>query len=543
MKKTLPIGVSDFLKIREKSCYYVDKTLMIADWLQNTTEVTLITRPRRFGKTLNMTMLREFFDITKDSKALFTELEISKTRFIKEMNTWPVIFLSFKDCKGTKLDSLLCIMDILLQATDLLPRDMQLEESDSVRLKRIRQVLLEQNIEEAAYLNRTIYFLSKLLYQYYGKKVIILIDEYDTPMINAYEQGYYDDMRFFFSSLYSSALKDNPYLEKAMLTGIHRIAKENIFSGLNNLDVCTVMDSMYSQYFGLTPEETKTLLEYYDLGLDESVKAMYDGYRFGEQEIYNPWSIINYARNKKMNAYWVNTASNELLVKAMLGAEPRTQENFEQLLAQGQAIVTVDLQTSFFEINKATTLWGLFLNSGYLTVTKIPETDELQTEIRIPNQEVMTSFRKIAERYGGFADSSLDDLFGALQRRDMEDFKKAYEQIILTCTSFHDGSGENAYHMLFLGMCVYLSNDYTVHSNIESGHGRADIVLEAKRQGKPNFVFEFKQGEDIESLAKEAMKQIHEKQYDAGLKGETILLGIAHNLKHCQIVSEIRKGQ
>lgn len=543
MKKALPIGISDFAKIRDKGYYYVDKTLMIADLLRYSAEVTLITRPRRFGKTLNMTMLREFFDITRDSKALFADLAISQTTYSQEMNQWPVIFLSFKDCKNEKETMVKCLYRQLLSSYQQAYHCLKPDEIDSIRLNRIMDVLANEKVVETSSVNDCIYFLSKLLYQYYGKKVIILIDEYDTPMINAYERGYYEEVRSLFSSLYGTALKDNPYLERAMLTGIHRIARENIFSGLNNLDVCTVMDNMYSQYFGLTPEETKILLEYYDLVLDESVRAMYDGYRFGEQEIYNPWSIINYARNKKMNAYWANTASNELLVQAMLDADKRTQENFERLLTEGQAIVTVDLQTSFFEINKAATLWGLFLNSGYLTIPHMPEVNDLQTEVRIPNQEVMSSFRKIIERYGGFDDSILADLFGALLRKDFSSFQAVYEQIILNCTSFHDGSSENAYHMLFLGMCVYLSGDYQVRSNIESGHGRADIVLAAKRPGKPNFVIEFKQGEPIEQLAKEALEQIQAKAYDAGLEGETILLGIAHDLKHCQIVSEIRQAQ
>ncbi len=540
MKKALPIGVSDFEKIMDekKGCYYVDKTLMIAEWLNSFAEVTLITRPRRFGKTLNMTMLREFFDITKDSGKLFEGLKISQTAHMQELNSRPVIFLSFKDCKGSYESVMACMYKILLRALEPVLTNKATEIEEKV-LQRMVDVLLSFDFGQRAVLQDAIYTISRLLYQHYHKKVIILIDEYDTPMISAYEQGYYEEIHDFFSSLYGSALKDNPYLERAMLTGIHRIAKENIFSGLNNLDVCTVMDDQYSQYFGLMPEETETLLAYYELPLDESVQAMYDGYRFGRQEIYNPWSILNYARNKKKEPYWVNTASNELLVQAMLHANQDVREDFELLLSEGDARVPVDLQTSFFELEQAATLWGLFLNSGYLTIKMSSESGELQA-VRIPNQEVMISFRKIIERYGGFQADSLSRLFDALQCKDIERFKRSYEQIILTCTSFHDGSGENAYHMLFLGMCVYLSNSYEIQSNVERGHGRADIVLKVKRPGRANYIFEFKQGEDVERLAKEAMEQIHEKQYYAGLSGETILLGIAHNLKQCEIVSEVR---
>ena len=539
MKKALPIGVSDFGDMITGNGYYADKTLMIAEWLQTMNgNVTLITRPRRFGKTLNMTMLREFFDITKDSGDLFKGLKISQTAYMQELNSRPVIFLSFKDCKGNYESVMTCMYKVLLRALEPVLANEVTKIEEKV-LQRMVDALLSFDFGQRAVLQDAIYTISRLLYQHYHKKAIILIDEYDTPMISAYEQGYYEEIHDFFSSLYGSALKDNPYLERAMLTGIHRIAKENIFSGLNNLDVCTVMDEQYSQYFGLMPEETEALLAYYELPLDEPVQAMYDGYRFGGQEIYNPWSILNYARNKKKEPYWVNTASNELLVQAMLHANQDVREDFELLLSEGDARVPVDLQTSFFELEQSATLWGLFLNSGYLTVKMGSESGELQA-VRIPNQEVMISFRKIIERYGGFQADSLSRLFDALQCKDMERFKRSYEQIILTCTSFHDGSGENAYHMLFLGMCVYLSNSYEIQSNVERGHGRADIVLKAKRPGRANYIFEFKQGEDIERLAKEAMEQIHEKAYYAGLSGETILLGIAHNLKHCEIVSEVR---
>lgn len=539
MKKRLPIGVSNFRDMILSHGYYADKTLLMADWLQAISgNVTLITRPRRFGKTLNMTMLREFFDITKDSQELFAGLAVSKCACMVELNQWPVIFLSFKDCKNEKETMLTCLFRQLLSAYQLFYDKLQPDAIDAIRLERIMDTLTKEKITETSAVNDCIYFLSKLLHQFYGRKVIILIDEYDTPMINAYEQGYYEEVRSLFTSLYGTALKDNPYLERAMLTGIHRIAKENIFSGLNNLEVCTVLSEKYQQYFGLTPEETEALLGYYDLALNEQVQAMYDGYHFGSQEIYNPWSILNYADNKKMEPYWVNTASNELLVGAMMSAEQDVQEDFELLLSQGQVRVPVDLQTSFFEMEQSATLWGLFLNSGYLTVTdSTTELSELQT-VRIPNQEVVISFRKIIERYGGFRANSLARLFDALQRKDFAAFQRTYEQIILTCSSFYDGAAENAYHMLFLGMCVYLNRDYRVSSNIERGHGRADILLEAKRLDKPNFVIEFKQGADIEQLAQEAMTQMQEKKYDTGLQGETILLGIAHNLKHCCILNK-----
>lgn len=540
--KVLPIGVSDFRKIRENNYYYVDKTLLISDWLISAAEVTLITRPRRFGKTLNMSMLREFFDITKDSKELFAGLKIMDTTYAAEMNQYPVIFLSFRDCKGDKENMFNCVFRQLLNIYQLAYNLLKPDPFDQTRLNRIMDILVNEDINRSPSVNDSIYFLSKLLYQHYGKKVIILIDEYDTPMISAYENGYYEDIRFFFSSLYGSALKDNPYLERGMLTGIHRIAKESIFSGLNNLSVCTVMTEKYHQYFGLIPEETKTLLDYCNLPLNEQVKLMYGGYFFGKQEIYNPWSIMNYADIKELEPFWANTASNEILLQAILKADSLTQKNFEQLLVGEKVIASVDLQTSFFELSKPSTLWGLFLNSGYLTISERLKAGSLQAEICIPNQEVMSSFKGIIERYGGFAPDTLDALFSALLHKDFDNFKMVYDHIILTCTSFHDGSTENAYHMLFLGMSVYLTREYRIFSNVEYGHGRADIRLEAKYPNMPNFIIEFKQdkqGQDLNELAKEAVEQIHEKKYYVNLTGETVLLGIAHNLKHCCILNEI----
>lgn len=287
--KRLPIGISEFRNIIENGGYYVDKTLLIADWLQSFRGgVTLITRPRRFGKTLNMTMLRAFFDMTQDSRDLFAGLAIAKTGYMAEMNQYPVIYLSLKDCKGGMDEMLRCLFRQLLEVYQTGYDHLQPDSFDKARLERIVDVLLNEKTAEHAAVNNSILFLSKLLYAHHGKKVLLLIDEYDTPMVSAYEGGYYEDVRSFFRSLYGTALKDNPYLERAMLTGIHRMAKENIFSGLNNLEVCTVIDEKYRQYFGLMPEETETLLQDYGLALDESVKSMYDGYCFGGQDIYNP---------------------------------------------------------------------------------------------------------------------------------------------------------------------------------------------------------------------------------------------------------------
>lgn len=539
MKKALPIGISDFRSIIENNGYYVDKTMLIAQWRQALPgNVTLITRPRRFGKTLNMTMLREFFDITRESQAIFEGLAIMNTPHTAELNQWPVIYLSFKDCKGSKASNIWCAMDILAQAIDSLPKPLDIDESDAKRLERIYQILETQDMAQLAQLGRTIYLLSKILYKHYHKKVIILIDEYDTPMTAAYENGYYDDVRELYSSLYSSALKDNPYLERAMLTGIHRMAKENIFSGLNNLTVCTVLSKEYQQYFGLTPPETEALLGYYNLSLNETVKAMYDGYLFGEQEIYNPWSILNYASQKKLEPFWVNTASNKLIKDLIMDADEGFKEGFETLLKTKQADVELDLNTSFFEVQTIATLWGLLLSSGYITVKKAPQNKFDFYTIIIPNAEVMHEFEKIVAYYTGFGENSLKVLFHALMQKDIERFSVQYQKIIMNHTSFYDNK-ENAYHMLFLGMSVYLDSYYDVYSNREDGYGRSDIVLKAKRPQDIHVVIEFKQGEKVERLSKEALAQIHQNKYYAGLNGEILLMGIAHAKKKCSISYDV----
>lgn len=537
-KKKLPIGVSEFATVITDNGYYVDKTMLIADWLSSGSEATLITRPSLFGKTLNMTMLRDFFDITKDSSTLFEGLAINDTPYITEMNRWPVIYLTFKDCIGTKLDNLICVYHVLLQAIQALPKDIILEDDDAIWLKQLITIMLEADTEKRFCLNRVLLFLCSLLYQHYGKRVIILIDNYDTPIISASEGGYYDEIRSFFVHLYGSALKDNPYLEKAMLTGMQRVL---IDSSLNNLDICTIEMMDYQQYFGFTPEETEALLKHYDLVLDQSVKAMYDGYSFGGQKLYNPWSILNYADQRKLEPYWADAASHRMLFPLIASADKLTQYAFEDLFSTGYARVSADLQTSFFESNTSATLWGLLLNVGYLALSPSSNSssiDEFLIDVRIPNQEIMTIFEDMVEHYGGFFPSSLSYLVIDLLAKDMAYLPLTFEHIIQNCTSFHNAPPENGHHMLYLGMCVYFSHTHTVTANLKHGQDKASISLQAKRADTPNFILELRYGEDCDKLSQEALAQIHDKQYYAGFQGETILLGIAHDLKHCKIEYE-----
>ena len=507
-QKALPLGIDGFRKLREGDYYYTDKSMLIADFLKTGAEVTLITRPRRFGKTLNMDMVREFFDIEANSKDIFSGLAIMDTSWKEAMNTTPVISLSFRDCKGDKAILIFLIKQELLReyrrfehcAKDLAPMDQTIYNE-------IIGCLVKSD-EEIVPISRAIAFLSQIVSEYYHKNPIILIDEYDTPMTSAYTEGFYDELRSFFTALYASALKGNPYLDKALLTGIQRIAKENIFSGLNNLVVCTVNDRAYSEYFGFNPQEAQALLESYGLELNDEVKKMYDGYRFADQEMYNPWSLINYANSRELIPSWVNTSSNTLIRQTVLKASDSFLRQFDELILNGSIKTMVNLSTSFFELQDDATLWGLLMNSGYVTVNRVLNLQARLYEIRIPNSEVG------------------------------QEFQKVYKRIVSSCTSYFDAK-ENAYHMLMLGMCVYLSGTYEISSNLEAGKGRSDITLKAKEPGYPHIIMEFKQGEDLEKLSRQALEQIHEKEYYDGLAGEILLLGVAHNKKDCVIQSEM----
>lgn len=399
MNKMIPIGVSEFREIREKNYYYVDKTNLIADLLMDGTKVTLFTRPRRFGKTLNMTMLREFFDITKDSKYLFEELEIEKNDCFHEINTYPTLFFSFRSCKGDKESVLENIKATILD--EYLKYNHIKEKLDEYELERYQQIFTELKNDISAdifYTKKAITFLSKVLCKFYNKPVILIIDEYDTPMVEAYMGGYYDELRTFFTALYGNTLKDNPFLEKGILTGIQRIAKENIFSGLNNLDAVTVSEKEYNQYFGLTAPEVSKLLSCCDLELTEEVTNMYNGYNFGGLQIYNPWSITNYARKMELKPYWVHTSTNALIRKLIQHAEQSFFQTFELLIENGQVEIVIDPRTSFWELNSTETLWGLLLNAGYVTVRTSKE--GLTSTIAIPNHEVKTEFQEIVGDYG-----------------------------------------------------------------------------------------------------------------------------------------------
>jgi hypothetical protein len=532
--KRLPIGLDSFREIREEGWYYADKSLMVRNFIESDYKVALITRPRRFGKTLAMTMLREFFDITKDSRAIFDGLAIMGTEYATQINSRPVVYLSFKDCKGTTAEPLLfSINEVILKEyekySEVIKDDPSGRYHDYLMvIQKLRDRCLDTN-----YLKISIETLERALDAHYGAKPIVLIDEYDTPLFCSFEYGYHNDtMKIFFSALYGSALKGQEHLHKALLTGIQRVVKESIFSQLNHIAVYTVLDSQYSEYFGLTTDETASLLACYGLDLDEPVKQKYNGYLFGGTEIYNPWSILNYASRKRLESYWINTSTNYLVKSAIDGAGERFRGDFEQLVSEGEANVTADLGCSFTELQNYYTLWGLLINGGYLTVTE--RLEGLRLRVRIPNGEARSEFLKVVADQANLADPDLGDMFQFLWEKDMDSFITTYRDLVLSCTSFFDAKG-NAYHMLFLGMCLSVHGLYKVTSNVEAGYGRSDIRMESLSVGHPHIVIEFKQGEDIETLKEDALKQIFDNEYYAGLEGEVLCVGIAHDKKRCAI--------
>ena len=535
MKKRIPIGLKSYDKLKKGNYYVVDKTMMICDFLERGNEVTLITRPRRFGKTINMSMMAEFFDVTKDAKEIFKDTAIMDTEYAAEMNQYPTVFLSFASAKNSKQELTKAIKYQLRKEYDRHRQAFEttMTEFDADEYQKIRKALLDTENGEIDGIGNTLAFLIEKLEKHHGKKVMVFIDEYDTPFIEAHVNGYYEEIRGGLSSLLHNALKASTSLQYAMLTGIQRVAKENIFSDLNNLVVCTVKDQEYAQYFGFTEAETKAVLEYYGLKLDEEVKAMYDGYHFGKEEIYNPWSILNYASREVLEPYWVNTSSNKMIRKAMEGRDQAFARGYEELIEKGKLETLVRMETSFFEVSSTESLWGLFVNAGYLTIEKVISARDGRYVLRIPNEEVQQEFRDLTASYLNVSESNLSAMFNGLRYEERERFAESYADMLLILPSYHDLKGENSYHVLFLGMCAWLSNEYEIKSNREEGKGRRDIILKAKKESLPSYVLEFKylkeaDAERLETSAKEAVLQIKEKHYDAELQGRTILIGLAH---------------
>lgn len=540
MRKAIPLGVVDYETLKNQNYFFIDKSMMIYDFLMRKSTVTLITRPRRFGKTINISMMSSFFDITKDSKEIFKDTKIVETEYISEMNQYPTIFISFANAKNDKWN---VVKEIKLQLRKEYDRyahvfEQKMTVFEQNEYESLVQGLMTKNDGILDNIIDALSFLMERLEKYYHKKVMVFIDEYGTPFIEAHVGGYYEELRGGLSSLLHNALKTSTSLHYAMMTGIQRVAKENIFSDLNNLVVCTVKDPEYSQYFGFTEEETKQTLEYYDLSLNDEVKSMYDGYHFGEHDIYNPWSILNYASRKVLEPYWVNTSSNTMIKKAISSSDEAFERGYEELIRNGKLETTVKMDTSFFEVNNTENLWGLLVNAGYLTLHKTISIQDSLYIIKIPNQEVQLEFRKLTAYHLKATETDLTVLFNSLKRCKKEDFEDRYRKILLTLPSYHDLKDENSYHMMLLGMCAWLSNEYEVISNREVGKGRCDIILKSKKN-QISYILEFKytndSSVDLKQLAKSAIDQINSRRYNSELSGTVIRIGLAHYQKNVEI--------
>ena len=519
--KRLAIGVSDFKKIIEGDFYYFDKTKLIEEIINDGSEVKLFARPRRFGKTLNMSMLKYFFDIEnkEENKKLFKDLYIEKTEAFKEQGQYPVIFLSLKDLKALTWEqmekAIKSAISGLFSEYKYLLND--LDKFDTLAFENI--LLKNTELED---LKEALKFLTRILYEKYNKKVVVLIDEYDSPLVSAYINGYYEKAKDFFKTFYSTVLKDNSYLQMGVLTGIIRVIKAGIFSDLNNLSTYTILSDVYTDSYGLTEEEVEKSLKYYGIEQEISnVKDWYDGYKFGDSEVYNPWSILNFLRFKELRAYWVDTSGNDLIKDVLKKITKNTIEALERLFNGEGLKQNISGTSDLSKLLSEEELWELMLFSGYLTVEE--KIDQDNYVLRLPNKEVRTLYRKtFFEKYFGRG-SKLLYLMEALTENRIDEYEERLQEILLTSVSYNDTKKGNEafYHGLIMGMGLYLEGEYITKSNIESGLGRYDFVIEPKNKTKRAFIMEFKSTDSIENLeeiSKEALEQIENKKYDVSLK-------------------------
>ena len=537
--KAIPIGTKSFSRLVTGNYYLVDKTLMIKEFLDRGTDVTLITRPRRFGKTINMSMMAEFFDITKDSKEIFKGTKIMDTPYASEINQYPTIFISFADAKRDKETVVSTIKKQILKEWKKYKCVFKdLDEFDRPVYQKLFNVLTSLETDSLKGIDDAIAFLMEKMEDYYEKEVMVFIDEYDTPFVEAHTGGFYDEVRGGLAGLLHNSLKTSTSLKYAMLTGIQRVAKENIFSDLNNIVVCDVTKKEYASYFGFDTQETKELLEYYHLELNDEVKEMYDGYKMGNKEIYNPWSILNYVREKELIPYWVNTSANTMIKEAIKKANYTFKRQYEKLIKNSYLETRVVLQTSFYEVANTPNLWGLFVAAGYLTITKTIDALNDQYRVEIPNKEIRKEFINLTEYYLSLQTGQINDVVYSLLQEDRDEFFDSYQNILML-PSYHDLNNENSYHMMMLGMCICLSSNYKVISNREEGKGRCDIIIQSHDEKKTSFIIEFKYlkeekkniQEELDKLSNEAIQQIKDRKYDYDLKGKVIYIGLAHHGK------------
>ena len=526
-KKKLPIGISNFKEIIEYDYYYFDKTKFIEKILEERSKVKLFTRPRRFGKTLNMSMLRYFFDVKnkEENRKLFENLEISKSEYFSEQGKYPVISISFRNYDKENWETGFRTIKTTI-ANVYAENKFLMDSLDKRELQKFEDIWLEKDEGDWEGSLRN---LVQYLYEYYGKKVVVLIDEYDQPIIDSYIKGYYDKTISFFKSFYGLVLKDNEYLEMGVMTGILRVAKENIFSGLNNLEVHTILDSEFTEYFGIMEDEVENALKDFNLEYDlEDVQKWYNGYLFGDTKVYNPWSIVNFLKRGKLKAYWVNTSGNGLIKLYLQKLKDEIFDDFSKLLNKESIIKRINDNMTFgnLEDNFEKNVWNLFFHSGYLTLTEEYDEDEEEIYLKIPNEEILKMFSEMFieiyfENYETFLDMTI-----ALKNGDVEKFKFELRKILLENTGIFDVSGnykEQFYHGLLLGLILMLKNEYEITSNGFAGKGRYDLLLKPKNTlnkltGREGIIFELKIVNLVEKLEKDNLKKKLERECEIALK-------------------------
>ena len=538
--KSLPIGVSDF-KLATTGYYYVDKTLMIRDFLDKKPMVSLFTRPRRFGKTLNMDMLRVFFEKTnEDTSVYFKDKQIWQCGdyYTKHQGRYPVIFLTFKDVKSMTWEETFQKIRRLISLEFI--RHNELETSSVLTAYEKEQYhLLAVDSGDEVDCQMGLQLLSLLLHKHYGRECIIIIDEYDTPIQQGHTCNFYPEIVNFMRNFFSGGLKDNPHLAFGFLTGILRVAKESIFSGMNNLKTYSILDDGYSSYFGFTEKEVKDMLRYY--GKDDKYNELsewYDGYRFGNTEIFNPWSVINYiSDNCFPKAFWQSTGSNEIIGEIIQAATPEITKDLYKLLCGEKIAAYIDTGVIYPEVqNNPYSIYSFLLVAGYLKVANIyPQSDgNFMCDVAIPNKEITFVYEKeVLNRTN--QNSLAISISQAIFSKDTQKLQALLEDFMVKSISSIDGANEGFYHGMMLGLCAILGNRYKIRSNRESGLGRFDIQLMPLAKGMPGFIFEFKHTKDehtdLSALADSALQQIETKKYDTELRdngvNSIIRIGIA----------------
>ena len=550
--KSLPIGVSDF-KLATTGYYYVDKTLMIRDFLDKKPMVSLFTRPRHFGKTLNMDMLRVFFEKTnEDTSVYFKDKQIWQcgNYYTKHQGQYPVIFLTFKDIKSMTWEETFQKIRRLISLEFI--RHNELETSSVLNSYEKEQYhLLARDTGDEIDCQMGLQLLSLLLHKHYGRECIIIIDEYDTPIQQGHTCNFYPEIVNFMRNFFSGGLKDNPHLAFGFLTGILRVAKESIFSGMNNLKTYSILDDGYSSYFGFTEKEVKDMLRYY--GKDDKYNELsewYDGYRFGNTEIFNPWSVINYiSDNCFPKAFWQSTGSNEIIGEIIQTATPEITKDLYKLLCGEKIAAYIDTGVIYPEVqNNPYSIYSFLLVAGYLKVANIyPQSDgNFMCDVAIPNKEITFVYEKeVLNRTN--QNSLAISISQAVFSKDTQKLQALLEDFMVKSISSIDGANEGFYHGMMLGLCAILGNRYKIHSNRESGLGRFDIQLMPLTKGMPGFIFEFKHTKDehtdLSALADSALQQIEAKKYDTELRdngvNSIIRIGIAFRGKS----AVVRRGE